>query len=110
VFFVFAIVAAGIRPGPRPTIAATLFSVTLYLLVIAVSDAISNFYAMRAVYLAIAGYLIGFVGQQRAIFEAGVRELESRAERHLIARSLHDGYVQVLAGASIFASKRPKNF
>jgi hypothetical protein len=36
-----------------------LFSVTLYLLVIAVSDAVSNFYAMRAVYLAIAGYLIG---------------------------------------------------
>jgi signal transduction histidine kinase len=101
VFFVFAIIAAGIRPGLRPTIAVTLSSVTLYLLVIAVSDGMTNFYAMRAVYLAIAGYLIGFVGQQRAIFEARVRELESRAERHSIARSLHDGYVQVLAGVNL---------
>jgi signal transduction histidine kinase len=100
VFFVFAIIAAGIRPGPGllSTIAVTICSVALYLLVIVLSDGITNFYVMRAVYLAIAGYLIGFVGQQRAAFEAHVRELETRAERHSIARSLHDGYVQALGG------------
>jgi signal transduction histidine kinase len=53
---------------------------------------------MRAVYLAIAGYLIGFVGQQRAIFEAGGART-GETERHLIARSLHD--VQVLAGVNL---------
>jgi signal transduction histidine kinase len=101
VFFVFAIIAAGVRSNLRATIAVTLGSVTLYLIVIAVSDGVTNFYMMRAVYLAIAGYLIGFFGQQRTAFEARVREFESKAERHLIARSLHDGYVQALAGMNL---------
>jgi signal transduction histidine kinase len=103
VFFVFAIIAAGIQPGPGllSTVAVTIGSVALYLLVIVLSDGISNLYMMRAVYLAIAGYLIGFVGQQRAEFETHVRELETRAERHSIARSLHDGYVQALAGVNL---------
>ena len=101
VFFVFAIVAAGVRPGLLSTITVTICSVALYLLVIVLSNGITNFYMMRSVYLAIAGYLIGFIGQQRAAFEAHVRELESRAERHSIARSLHDGYVQALAGVNL---------
>ena len=98
VFFVFAIVAAGVRLGSASTIVVTIGSVSLYLLVIALIDGITSFYIMRAVYLAIAGYLIGFVGQQRAVFELRLRELETTAERHSIARSLHDGYVQALAG------------
>jgi two-component system, NarL family, nitrate/nitrite sensor histidine kinase NarX len=73
----------------------------LYLLVIAFSDGATNFYMMRAVYLAMAGYLIAFFGQQRAKFEGRVRELETKAERHTIARSLHDGYVQALAGVNL---------
>lgn len=101
VFFVFAIIAAGVRPGLLSTVAVTVGSVVLYLLVIVLSGGISNLYMMRAVYLAIAGYLIGFVGRQRATFEAHVRELETRAERHSIARSLHDGYVQALAGVNL---------
>jgi signal transduction histidine kinase len=101
VFFVFAIIAAGVRPGLLSTIAVTTCSVALYLLVIVLSDGITNFYMMRAVYLAIAGYLIGFVGRQRRAFEEHVRELETRSERHSIARSLHDGYVQALAGVNL---------
>jgi signal transduction histidine kinase len=101
VFFVFAIIAAGVRTELRANMLVTLCSVTLYLLVIALSDGLSNLYMMRAVYLAIAGYLIGFFGKQRTVFEARVREFESRTERHLIARSLHDGYVQALAGMNL---------
>jgi signal transduction histidine kinase len=101
VFFVFAIIAAGVRSNLRATIAVTLGSVTLYLIVITFSAGMTNFYMMRAVYLAIAGYLIGFFGEQRTVFEARVREFESQAERHLIARSLHDGYVQALAGMNL---------
>ena len=101
VFFVFAIIAVGIRTTLRPTIIVTLASVTLYLMVIAFSEGMTNIYMMRAAYLAIAGYLIGFFGQQRAIFEARVRGLETRAERESIARSLHDGYIQALAGISL---------
>jgi signal transduction histidine kinase len=101
VFFVFAIIAVGIRPGLLTTIGVTCCSVALYLLVILLSERISDAYVMRGAYLAIAGYLIGFVGQQRADFEERVRELETRAERHSIARSLHDGYVQALAGVNM---------
>jgi signal transduction histidine kinase len=101
VFFVFAILAVGIRASLKATIAITLSSVMLYLAVIAFSDRLTNQYVMRAVYLAIAGYLIGFFGQQRALFELRIRELETRAERHSIARSLHDGYVQALAGVNL---------
>jgi signal transduction histidine kinase len=115
VFFVFAIIAVGVRPSLRLTITVTLSSVALYLAVIGLSAGLTSFYTMRAVYLAIAGYLIGFIGQQRAIFEREVRELESRAERHSIARSLHDGYVQALAAVNLrletarelLARKRP---
>ena len=101
VFFVFAIIAAASRPGLAPTVVATVSSVTLYLLVIALPGGLTIANMMRPVYLAILGYLIGFVGQQRAIFETRVRQLETRAQRFAIARSLHDGYVQALAGVNL---------
>ncbi|HZO80369.1 MAG TPA: histidine kinase [Candidatus Binataceae bacterium] len=101
VFFVFAIVAAGFRSGFRATVVVTIASVMLYLIVIGLMDGVTNLYMMRSVYLAIAGYLICFFGQQRASFEARLREVESRAERLQIARSLHDGYIQSLAALSL---------
>ena len=101
VFFVFAIIAAGNRAKSRPIVMVTVCSVALYLLVIILTQGLTSVYDMRAVYLAIAGYLIGFFSQQRALFEAEVRELETRTERHSIARSLHDGYVQALAGVNL---------
>jgi signal transduction histidine kinase len=101
VFFVFAIIAAGIRPGLRQTVVVTILSVIAYLVVILVSDNMSNLYMMRAGYLAIAGCLIGFVGRERALFELEARKLEVRTQRLAIARSLHDGYVQALAGMNL---------
>jgi signal transduction histidine kinase len=101
VYFVFAIVATGFRTGFSATLALTCGCVGLYLVVIALLHQLSGFFVMRAVYLAIAGYFIGFFGQQRAKFEGRVRELEAAAERHTIARSLHDGYVQALAGVTL---------
>jgi signal transduction histidine kinase len=101
VFFVFAIIAAGNRARSRPIATVTVCSVALYLLVIVLTQGITSVYDMRAVYLAIAGYLIGFFSQQRALFEAELRELETRTERQSIARSLHDGYVQALAGVNL---------
>jgi signal transduction histidine kinase len=101
VFFVFAIIAVGVRGGLRRTIEVTLCGVTLYLAVITMSDKMTSFYMMRAVYLAIAGYLIGVVGQQRGDFQARMHELEVAAERQSIARSLHDGYIQALAGVNL---------
>ena len=85
----------------RATLAVTGVCMMLYQLVIATPHGLTNLYLMRAVYLAIAGYLIGFFGQQRAQFEARLRELETVNERQIIARSLHDGYVQALAGVTL---------
>jgi len=102
VFFTFAIIAVGCRTGLRATLWVTVVSVLLYLLLIALSpQGVESLYMMRPAYLAITGCVIGFLGQQRAIFEVRVRELETLAEREEIARALHDGYVQVLAGLNL---------
>ncbi len=99
VFFVFAILTVDCRTGFRDAVSVTLCSGFVYFLLLAFSaDGSKRLYAMRAAYLTITGYLIGFIGQQRAKFESRIRELETGAERHRIARSLHDGYVQALAG------------
>ena len=65
------------------------------------SHFVSNLYMMRAAYLAIAGYVIGFFADQREKFEARMHDLESAAERQAIARDLHDGYVQALAAINL---------
>jgi signal transduction histidine kinase len=102
VFFTFAIIAVGCRTGLRATLWVTFASVVLYLLLIGLSpQGVKSLYMMRPAYLAITGCVIGFLGQQRAIFETRVRELETLAEREEIARALHDGYVQVLAGLNL---------
>jgi signal transduction histidine kinase len=101
VLFVFAIVAGGLGASLRDTVLTASCSVLLYILVIAFSNGPTSDYLMRAVYLAMAGFVIGFFGQQRANFETRLRALEAAAEREAIARSLHDGYIQALAGISL---------
>jgi signal transduction histidine kinase len=101
IFFVFAIVGVGFRTGLHDTVMVTLCGVALYVSVEELSGGAMSVYSMRAVYLAIAGYLIGFFGQERIRFEKRLRELETEAERQAIARSLHDGYLQALAGVSL---------
>jgi signal transduction histidine kinase len=101
VFFVFAITAVGFRTGFRDTLLITLCCVGLYALVVEISDGLLTVYLMRPVYLAMAGYLIGFFGQQRAHFEHRLRQLDTQGEREAIARSLHDGYLQAMAAVSL---------
>jgi signal transduction histidine kinase len=100
--FLFAIAAAGYWASLRSIVTVTLLSVLLYLLVIVHSGlSLTNPYLMRAVYLGIVGYLIDFLGQEREKFERRLHDLEAEAERQRIARSLHDGYIQALAGISL---------
>lgn len=102
VFFAFAILAAGLRAGFRATVRVTAASVVLYLLLILVSHPEGlAFYVMRPAYLAITGWLVGYLGEQRLLLEGRVRELEAARERERIARSLHDGYVQSLAAVNL---------
>jgi two-component system nitrate/nitrite sensor histidine kinase NarX len=60
-----------------------------------------NLRIMRAVYLGILGYLLGYLGERRLELEDTVRELERATERASIARSLHDGFCQALAGVNL---------
>lgn len=101
-FFAFAIIAVGCREGFRATLAVTGCSMLAYLVLILLSaKGARHYYLMRPFYLGITGYLIGYLGQQRINFEARVRELETRDQRRSIARSLHDGYIQALAGVNL---------
>jgi len=102
VFFAFAVLAVGFRAGLRSTLKVTGVGVALYLSLILVSRPEgANFYVMRPAYLAITGYLVGYLGEQRLMLETRLRELEAAAERERIARSLHDEYVQALAGMNL---------
>jgi signal transduction histidine kinase len=101
VFFCFAIVAAACREGLWATLRITIASMVLYSTSILLLDEAGRSYVMRPAYLGLIGCLVGFLGQQRLSFERQIRELETTAQRHRIARSLHDGYVQALAGVNL---------
>ncbi|TMA41084.1 MAG: hypothetical protein E6J81_18895 [Deltaproteobacteria bacterium] len=99
VFFAFAVVAAGFRGGLRLALLVTVVSVVLYMsLIVLLRPEGVSFYIMRPVYLAITGYLVGYLGEQRLIVESRLRDLETATQRERIARSLHDEFVQALAG------------
>lgn len=101
-FFVFGVVEVGLRAGFRQTLLVTAVSVAIYLCLIIISAPEDmNFYIMRPVYLAITGYLVGYIGQQRLNLERRAEILAAAEQRNRIGRDLHDGYAQSLAGLSL---------
>ena len=62
---------------------------------------------MRPVYLAITGYLVGYLGQQRLDLQEEMRQFEIVEQRHRIARDLHDNFAQALAGINLRLEKLP---
>jgi signal transduction histidine kinase len=102
-FFVFAVMTAGFRMGPRRVAVFIVVAVAMYLSLMLVSrgDDVENFYVMRPVYLAVVGYLIAYLAQQRTNLEGAVRRLEAGAERSRIASNLHDGSLQTLVAVRL---------
>jgi len=101
-FFAFAVVVAGFRSGLRRAMQVTAASVVLYLGMIVISAPGSvNVYIMRPAYLAIVGYLVGYLGQMRIEMQEEIQRLEAAEQRHRIARDLHDGFAQALAGITL---------
>jgi signal transduction histidine kinase len=93
IFFAFAVLAAGLRGTFRTAIAVTAVSITLYLsLVLIFRPEGLGYYVTRASYLAITGYLVGVLGRQRMTLQSDLLG---------VARSLHDGYAQALAGVTL---------
>lgn len=102
VFFLFAILNAGLRGEMRQALWITAASVGAYLaLILAAHPSTAQLFVMRPASLAIMGYLTVHLAHQRVAFEAELRELQAVAERQRVARSLHDGYVQALAGVAL---------
>ena len=99
-FFVFAILAVNLRTGFRAGALITLCCSAVYLALLLIS-APGREFVMRAVYLAIVGYLICFFGKENMRLNRAVRELENRHQREQIARTLHDGYIQALASVNL---------
>lgn len=102
-FFSFAVLAIGLQRGMRAALWTTAICVALYaFLLLAAADPVGTAmdanYLMRAVYIGITGYLVGHFGQWRIDLEVRQRVLEANEQRREIARSLHDGYMQALAG------------
>jgi signal transduction histidine kinase len=103
VFYSFALITVGLRFGLRRTLLVTAVSVLLYLSLILLgwhADDL-NLIVMRPVYLAILGYLVGYMGDRRQELETAVRQLEASTQRVSIARALHDGSCQALAGVNL---------
>ena len=101
-FFAFAVVAVGLRAGLRPAVLVTAASVGLYMCLILISArGGAEVYIMRPIYLAITGYLVGYLGQQRIELQEEMRQFEVAEQRHRIARELHDGFAQALAGINL---------
>lgn len=101
-FFAFAVLQTGLRSGLRQTMLVTSVSVALYLgLILFSSPGDENIYIMRPVYLAITGYLVGYLGEQRLRLETEIRKMAATHQRNQIARDLHDGCVQSLAGVNL---------
>src|SRR5262245_36200303 len=102
VFFAFAVLTVGLRSGLRSALVVTAVSIVFYMiLTMAFAPEDQHFYVMRATYLAMTGYLVGYLGQERLNQESRLRILEANAQRERIARSLHDGYAQALAGVNL---------
>jgi signal transduction histidine kinase len=101
-FFAFAVMTAGLRSGLRQAMVVTTVNLVLYLCLIVVTMRRgADVYIMRPIYLGITGYLVGYLGQQSLELQQRMRQLEVDAQRHRIARDLHDGYAQALAGITL---------
>jgi signal transduction histidine kinase len=102
-FFAFAVLAVALRSGLRAALLVTTVNVSLYIaFVVLRAPGDQHLYLfIRAAYVAITGYMVGYFGEIRLRQETRLRELEAVAERERIARSLHDGHMQALAGVNL---------
>jgi signal transduction histidine kinase len=101
-FFAFAVVSSALRGGMRQAMLVTVAILAIYscLILISVRGG-ADVYIMRPVYLAITGYLVSYLGQQRLELQEQMRALEITEQRNHIARELHDRSAQALAGINL---------
>lgn len=101
-FAAFAVVSAALGGGPRNALAVTVVCITVYVLdgLWTGREAVS-LAVMRAVCLAILGYLVVRLATRRLDLEANLRVRHVALERARLARQLHDGSAALLAAVDV---------
>jgi len=97
VFLAFGVLAAGARGEYVRCLYVTGASVLGYLL-LGWARLGADFYIMRPVYLGIMGLMLAGLGRS---FTETTRRVTVLQERNRIARTLHDGYLQTVAGTTL---------
>jgi len=103
-FLAFAVITTGLRSGVRSALSVTAASLAFYLGLILVSahgHADVSAMIMRPAYLAIGGYVVAVLGQQRLELQDQMRRYDMMEQRNRIAIDLHDGCVQTLAAMNL---------
>src|SRR5579862_2847042 len=100
--FLFAVMEAASIDGMRRALFVTGVTVIIRSgVIVALTREVVTPGLIRPMYMALLGYVIGYLGQQRLNLENGIRELAGAMERERVARDLHDGHAQALAGIGL---------
>ncbi len=101
VFLAFGVLAAGARGDSFRCLCVTAASVLGYI-GIGWGMLGADFSLMRPVYLGVMGLMLAAVGRSyRDYVTSTARSVAALEERNRIARTLHDGYLQTIAGATL---------
>lgn len=101
VFLAFGVLAAGARGDYVRCLYVTAASVTGYVL-LGWSNLGPDFFLMRPLYLTIMGLMLAALGRSYSIyFTTTARSVATLEERNRIARTLHDGFLQTMAGTTL---------
>jgi signal transduction histidine kinase len=100
-FLAFAVMTSSLRGSLGQATLVTVASVLLYVAVGLLSAGGADAFVMRPIDLGVSAYLVGHLGRQTLDLHEKARTAEVEAQRHRIARDLHDGYAQALSGISL---------
>jgi signal transduction histidine kinase len=101
VFLAFGVLAAGARGDYVRCLCVTAASVLGYVL-LGWSNLGPDFFLMRPAYLIIMGLMLATLGRSYSTyFSATARNVAALEERNRIARTLHDGFLQTMAGTTL---------
>ena len=98
--FLFTLLAGAYRWGFAAALATACAAASIVLVQAAVQGQADGL-IIRAAYFLLAGILIGYLARSERQFRAEAVEAAAAVERRRIARELHDGVIQTVAGVAV---------